>query len=837
MALTKVPSNLDSITATTQSASDNSTNVATTAYVTTAVSNLVDGAPSTLNTLNEIAAALNDDAALNTTLTTSIADKLPLGGGTLVGTLTLSYDYPRINLTDTNHDSDYSIINNNGAFGVYDVTNAAYRLQINSSGNLTVSGHITASGTNNIYVGDNGKFTAGGGDDLQIYHDGTNSHIYNNTGYTTLRTAASGGYLYLHGDNVHLRGQTANETLLTAVLNGAVTLYHDNTAKLTTTSTGVEITGTLDVDVISNASGSVHLNDTLYFQDNSKAVFGDSSDLQIYHNGSHSFIDEQGTGGLIVRTGDFYVRNPSDADMIYATSGGAVKLYHNNSEKLETTAYGVSASGTGALKIPVGTTGQRPTAATGQLRFNSTDGRLEVYNGSDWSAVGSTGTGNHSLDTFTGDGSTTAFTLSLSPANEDALTVFIDGAYQEKGDYSLSGNTLTLDTAPLSGEKISVHTIHGAVHDGTAALNQQFTGDGSTTAFTLTSAPGSENNTQIYINGVYQQKTDYTVSGTTLTFDTAPTSGDIIEVNSFTVTNLGNSDQVTEGSSNLYHTSARTISALSGATLTGNLTIQNASSPTLKLVDTTQSSDLRLFAQDSNVGIGTFSNHAVRFYTNSTSRLAIDNSGKVGIGITSSMDSNLHVADGTAQINIEGTSGDATLKLESTGNSYWNMFIDESDARKLKFEDNGNGVALTILRDGNVGIGTTSPSTNLHIGSGTSGNALGVLLNRGATTNFFEANDGTKSAYIGTDNSQNFIKLGSLSNHAVQISQNNAAAIFIDTSKNVGIGNSSPAQKLDVSGHIKLTGSGTYLFGGDNEILAGQDSGGCLLYTSDAADE
>ena len=254
MALTKVPSNLDSITATTQSASDNSTNVATTAYVTTAVSNLVDGAPSTLNTLNEIAAALNDDAALNTTLTTSIADKLPLGGGTLVGNLTLSYEYPRINLTDTNHDSDYSIINNNGAFGVYDVTNAAYRLQINSSGNLTVSGHITASGTNNIYVGDNGKFTAGGGDDLQIYHDGTNSHIYNNTGYTTLRTAASGGYLYLHGDNVHLRGQTANETLLTAVLNGAVTLYHDNTAKLTTGSNGVDVAGNITLTNSDNKS-------------------------------------------------------------------------------------------------------------------------------------------------------------------------------------------------------------------------------------------------------------------------------------------------------------------------------------------------------------------------------------------------------------------------------------------------------------------------------------------------------------------------------------------------------------------------------------------------------
>ena len=92
MALTKVPSNLDATVAITQSASDNSTNVATTAYVTTAIANLVDGAPSTLNTLDEIAAALNDDAALNTTLTNSIATKLPLAGGTLTGDLILKSD-------------------------------------------------------------------------------------------------------------------------------------------------------------------------------------------------------------------------------------------------------------------------------------------------------------------------------------------------------------------------------------------------------------------------------------------------------------------------------------------------------------------------------------------------------------------------------------------------------------------------------------------------------------------------------------------------------------------------------------------------------------------------
>ena len=76
------------ITVPTQSASDNDTSAASTAYVTTAVAGLIDSAPDTLNTLNEIAAALNDDANFNTTVTNSIASKLPLAGGTLTGALT-----------------------------------------------------------------------------------------------------------------------------------------------------------------------------------------------------------------------------------------------------------------------------------------------------------------------------------------------------------------------------------------------------------------------------------------------------------------------------------------------------------------------------------------------------------------------------------------------------------------------------------------------------------------------------------------------------------------------------------------------------------------------------
>ena len=73
----------------TQSAADNSTKIATTAYADTAAANLVDSAPSALNTLNELAAALGDDASFSTTVTNSIATKLPLAGGTMSGNIAM----------------------------------------------------------------------------------------------------------------------------------------------------------------------------------------------------------------------------------------------------------------------------------------------------------------------------------------------------------------------------------------------------------------------------------------------------------------------------------------------------------------------------------------------------------------------------------------------------------------------------------------------------------------------------------------------------------------------------------------------------------------------------
>jgi len=141
-------------------------------------------------------------------------------------------------------------------------------------------------------------------------------------------------------------------------------------------------------------------------------------------------------------------------------------------------------------------------------------------------------------DQFTGDGSTTAFSLTNTPSSEDKTLVFVQGVYQEKSTYSVSGNTLTFTTAPPDGYTIEV-TVYSKITivDNTVNI-ERFTGDGSDTDFVLTSAPSSANNLDVYISGLYQEKNTYTFSGSTITLDEAPVDGAVIECRS--IANISN---------------------------------------------------------------------------------------------------------------------------------------------------------------------------------------------------------------------------------------------------------------------------------------------------------
>tara|TARA_R100001509_G_scaffold164648_1_gene143035 strand:+ start:1536 stop:3161 length:1626 start_codon:yes stop_codon:yes gene_type:complete len=163
---------------------------------------------------------------------------------------------------------------------------------------------------------DNAKAGFGNSADLQIYHDGTHSYIYNTTGELKNRAAI---WKVVNAAN--------SEKMIEATENGSVDLYYDNSNKFQTVSDGVRVTGHL------------HAND------NYNIKLGNGNDLEIVHNGSHSIAKN--------KTGDFYLAGNSvklvneaiNQDMLTATAGGAVQLNNNGTERLKTKSYGVHING------------------------------------------------------------------------------------------------------------------------------------------------------------------------------------------------------------------------------------------------------------------------------------------------------------------------------------------------------------------------------------------------------------------------------------------------------------------------------------------------------------
>jgi hypothetical protein len=86
--------------------------------------------------------------------------------------------------------------------------------------------------------------------------------------------------------------------------------------------------------------------------------------------------------------------------------------------------------------------------ASGALYFNTTISRMKVYTGVAWSE---TPNGSISVQTFSGTGAQTAYTLAAAPASENNTQVFIGGVYQQKSEYSISGTTMTFGAAPIAG--------------------------------------------------------------------------------------------------------------------------------------------------------------------------------------------------------------------------------------------------------------------------------------------------------------------------------------------------------------------------------------------------
>ena len=116
--------------------------------------------------------------------------------------------------------------------------------------------------------------------------------------------------------------------------------------------------------------------------DNVKIRLGDSDDLQIYHTGGQSLIDDVGTGQLTIRSNgtDIRLADSSNNRMLIAKVGAEVELYHNNSPKLATTSAGIAVTGTSALGGDTTVTGtlavSRPSSGYGAVEVGGSSGGL-----------------------------------------------------------------------------------------------------------------------------------------------------------------------------------------------------------------------------------------------------------------------------------------------------------------------------------------------------------------------------------------------------------------------------------------------------------------------------
>ena len=158
-----------------------------------------------------------------------------------------------------------------------------------------------------VRVPDNGKFVAGAGDDLQIYHDGSNSYIKD----------SGTGNLLIQADALVAIQNTSGETIAKFEADGASTLNFDGSGKLVTKSDGVDVTGevqcdSLDVDGVVDITGEVTLHANLDLQDDDKIMLGTGDDLRLYHNATNSYIENY--------TGNLYIFNASDDKDIYLQS-------------------------------------------------------------------------------------------------------------------------------------------------------------------------------------------------------------------------------------------------------------------------------------------------------------------------------------------------------------------------------------------------------------------------------------------------------------------------------------------------------------------------------------
>jgi len=252
---------------------------------------------------------------------------------------------PSIGGTDTN----------TGLFTGSDIvgfaTGGSERLRIDASGNVNIAN-------------DSGQLRLGTDADLLVYHNGSDSYVKNSTGDLYIRDT---------NGNIFIQPKT-DENAIKCVADGQVEIYYNNSKKFETTSNGVTLSGELNL-----------VNNHLYANDNAKLRLGTGQDLELFHDGTDSFITGRAnTRYLKIQAAETRMVNAANSEIVARfIEDGAVELYYDNSKKLETTANGATIDGGSNISMDSSGNGQLKVDGdgySGAIALNGT--AMNIYHNS-----------------------------------------------------------------------------------------------------------------------------------------------------------------------------------------------------------------------------------------------------------------------------------------------------------------------------------------------------------------------------------------------------------------------------------------------------------------------
>jgi len=621
--------------------------------------------------------------------------------------------------------------------------------------------------TGNTSHSDNVKDRYGTGNDFQIWHDGSNTFLSNE----------GEGHLNIinTGDDRDIIFKTDDGT-------GATTSY---------------------MVVDGSAEQTRFYKDTRH-ADGIIANFGNSDDLKIYHDGSNSYIEDTGTGDIFIKaSNDVFIQGANSEFMAEFSENGSVDLYHNGSKKFETTSTGVSVTGNLVVSNDI--------TATGDLSVRDIAARDATLSGQGFSAATSSGDGSSTLTTKGYvDGLITGATIyrgAWDPSGGGYGSPDLSGVTQTSGYYYICSAAGTAEPNGTGTEPDTWETGDWVIYNDVSGTGQwqkidnssvlSGVGTGQTVALwqgassvtdseTLGNAPITVNGNNATFAG------NVTLSGQAapqlfLTSNTTGTPSYTLIANAssqFIIGRAGVSNDFTLNSGNA--TFAGSVSAEDNIYLTDAGTVRAK-----LLLNASDRDNVELRAES----LGS----TMKFFTVGTEALELDASQNATFaGSIDTTAVNIKVGSATHGT-ITSSSNSLTLNARNTGT----MLFQSGGVEKMR-----------ILNNGNVGIGTTSPTEKLVVQDG-------KVLAGHTNTRGYGFHDLSNYSYTANTGRLSLVTAG-------------VEAVSIDSNQNVGIGTTSPQsnRKLDVAGHIQgsenlyLGLAGTNSSSNSIEIGAGRTGNG-----------